>query len=73
MAVVHEANLTGGFGAEVIARVVERGVPLSAPPLRIATDDLRIPAAPGLQQAAIPGRDAVVRQLLSVCAPGVAA
>ncbi|GAA3220100.1 alpha-ketoacid dehydrogenase subunit beta [Nonomuraea helvata] len=73
LAVVHEANLTGGFGAEIIARVVERGVPLSTPPLRVATDDLRIPAAPGLQQAAIPGRDVVARQLLSMLAPGVAA
>lgn len=70
LAVVHEANLTGGFGAEIVARVVERGVPLSAPPLRVATDDLRIPAAPGLQRAAIPGSDLVADRLLSLLKPG---
>ncbi|MGW0484524.1 alpha-ketoacid dehydrogenase subunit beta [Nonomuraea sp. NPDC003214] len=73
LAVVHAANLTGGFGAEVVARVVERGVPLSAPPLRIATEDLRIPAAPALQRAAIPGRDTVAGRLLSMFAPATAA
>lgn len=72
LAVVHEANLTGGFGAEIVARVVERGVPLSTPPLRVATDDLRIPAAPGLQSAAIPGAERVAARLLSVFKPGAA-
>jgi pyruvate/2-oxoglutarate/acetoin dehydrogenase E1 component len=70
LAAVHEANLTGGFGAEIIARIVGRGMPLSAPPLRVATDDLRIPAAPGLQRAVIPSAERVAARLLSAFKPG---
>lgn len=52
--VVHEANVTGGFGAEVIARVVESGVRLLAPPRRVGLPDMRIPAAPHLSAAVLP-------------------
>jgi pyruvate dehydrogenase E1 component beta subunit len=65
LAVAHDANLTGGFGAEIVSRVAERGQRLLAPPLRIATGDLRIPAAPHLQAAAIPGASAIAEQLTS--------
>jgi len=54
LAVVHEANRTGGFGAEVVARVVEQGVRLYAPPVRVAVPDTRLPAAPVLAGALIP-------------------
>lgn len=54
LAVVHEANVTGGFGAEVVARVAGAGVPLQAPPIRIGTPDVRMPAAPILAQALVP-------------------
>jgi len=59
LAVAHEANSTGGFGAEVIARVVEAGIPLRAPARRIATPDLRIAAAPSLLAASVPDAEAV--------------
>ncbi|HUZ39458.1 MAG TPA: thiamine pyrophosphate-dependent enzyme [Streptosporangiaceae bacterium] len=53
--IVHEANLTGGFGAEVAARVAERHLDLlDAPIRRIGTPDSRIPASPVLQAALIP-------------------
>ncbi|WZH53729.1 MAG: transketolase C-terminal domain-containing protein [Nocardioides alkalitolerans] len=52
--VVHEAARTGGFGAEVIARVAESGVPLRAAPRRVALDDSRIPSAPQLAAALLP-------------------
>ncbi len=59
--VVHEANLTGGLGAEVAAVVQERLFgELAAPVQRLATPDLRIPAAPHLQDAAIPGVATIV-------------
>lgn len=61
--VVHEANLTGGFGAEVIARVCESGVALSAPPRRVGAADTRIPAATQLAQAVLPQTDDVVAAL----------
>jgi pyruvate/2-oxoglutarate/acetoin dehydrogenase E1 component len=61
--VVHEANQTGGFGAEVVARVCESGVPLQAPPRRVATPDMRIPAAVELARAVIPQTSDVVAAL----------
>lgn len=52
--VVHEANVTGGFGAEVVARAVESGVGLRVPPCRLGARDSRIPAAVGLAAAVLP-------------------
>ena len=67
--VVHEANLTGGFGAEVASRIGEQFFSqLKAPIRRLATPDVRIPSAPVLQAALIPRADAIVeaaRELLS--------
>lgn len=63
-AVVHEANHTGGFGGELVARVAEHCLyDLDAPPRRIATPDMRIPAAPHLQRAVIPQVSTVVEGL----------
>jgi pyruvate/2-oxoglutarate/acetoin dehydrogenase E1 component len=62
LAVVHEANTTGGFGGEVIVRALEAGV-LSGRPLRIGTDDSRIPATPELAAALIPGADRIHAEL----------
>jgi pyruvate/2-oxoglutarate/acetoin dehydrogenase E1 component len=53
LAVVHEANTTGGFGAEVVTRVAEAGA-LRHRPTRIAVPDTRVPAAPELAAALIP-------------------
>ncbi|MCK9514006.1 MAG: acetoin dehydrogenase [Pigmentiphaga sp.] len=59
--VIHEANLTGGVGAEVAAVVQERLFgELAAPVRRLATPDLRMPAAPHLQDAAIPDVTGIV-------------
>lgn len=57
---VHEANLTGGFGAEIAARLAERAFgELAAPVLRVATPDVRMPAAPELQAALLPSRSTI--------------
>jgi 2-oxoisovalerate dehydrogenase E1 component len=66
--VAHEANLTGGFGAEVAARISERHFgTLTAPVRRIGAPDVRIPAAPVLQEAVLPSAgwlvDAAVKML----------
>jgi pyruvate/2-oxoglutarate/acetoin dehydrogenase E1 component len=64
LVVVHEANRTGGFGAEVVARVTEElGSELEQVPLRIATPDLRIPAAPRLSSAALPDATAISERI----------
>jgi 2-oxoisovalerate dehydrogenase E1 component len=53
--VVHEANVTGGFGAEIAARIGERHfAELSAPVARLGAADVRIPSAPVLQDAVLP-------------------
>jgi 2-oxoisovalerate dehydrogenase E1 component len=59
--VVHEANRTGGFGAEIAARLAEHFFDsLDAPVKRIAAPDVRFPAAPALQNALLPDATAIV-------------
>ncbi len=59
--IVHEANVTGGFGAEIAARTSEQFFGrLAAPVRRLGVPDCRIPAAPHLQAALIPQVDDIV-------------
>ena len=59
--VAHEANLTGGFGAEVSARIGETQFDsLDAPVRRVGTPDVRIPPAPGLQAALLPSVESIM-------------
>jgi 2-oxoisovalerate dehydrogenase E1 component len=72
--VAHEANLTGGFGAEIAARISERHFGgLVAPVLRVAALDTRIPAAPALQRAVIPGVQAILDAAAFLADPGLPA
>jgi 2-oxoisovalerate dehydrogenase E1 component len=60
--VVHEANVTGGFGAEIAARIQERHFDfLDQPVARLGAPDTRIPSAPALQRALLPNADAIVK------------
>jgi pyruvate/2-oxoglutarate/acetoin dehydrogenase E1 component len=53
--VAHEANLTGGFGAEIVARICSDGFDmLDAPVQRVAARDLKMPASPTLQSSVLP-------------------
>jgi len=54
LVVVHEAHTSGGFGAEIMAQVVESGTPLRSAPVRVGTPDARIPAAVVLAEALLP-------------------
>ncbi|NUS15357.1 MAG: acetoin dehydrogenase [Streptomyces sp.] len=65
LAVVHEANTTAGFGAEVVTRVAEAGV-LRGRPLRLGVPDSRIPAAPELASALVPDVTRIEAQLHSL-------
>ena len=52
---VHEAHLTGGFGAEVCSVVFEKAFGfMKKPAVRIAAPDLIIPFAPNLEDAFFP-------------------
>jgi pyruvate/2-oxoglutarate/acetoin dehydrogenase E1 component len=62
--IVHEANVTGGFGGEIAARTAEHCFgELAAPVRRLGVPDCRIPAAPHLQAALIPQVDDIVRAI----------
>jgi 2-oxoisovalerate dehydrogenase E1 component len=75
VAVVHEANLTGGFGGEIAARVTEAHFnALRAPVARIGTPDVRMPASPVLQEALLPSVASIasrMRDLISSSVAGV--
>lgn len=60
--IVHEANVSGGFGAEVAARIAERhSAFLVAPIKRLGLPDVRVPASPLLQRTLLPGQDDIAR------------
>lgn len=68
--VVHEANVSGGFGAEIAARV-QRDLfgKLRAPVERLGVDDCRMPAAPHLQAAMIPDASKIVERAQQLARP----
>lgn len=69
--VAHEANLTGGFGAELVARVTEGcWTDLKAPVRRVALPDVRMPAAPALQAALLPSAATVSGAALQLVREG---
>jgi pyruvate/2-oxoglutarate/acetoin dehydrogenase E1 component len=56
LVIAHEANLTGGFGAEIAARAAEACfADLRGPIIRVAAPDVPMPAAPVLQDVVVPG------------------
>jgi len=60
--VAHEANLRGGYGAEVIAVLVEAGVLVPGGCVgRVGWPDTRVPAAPSLQEQLMPTASAIAQ------------
>jgi acetoin:2,6-dichlorophenolindophenol oxidoreductase subunit beta len=66
LAVVHEANVSAGFGAEVLARTVEAGIRLRVPPQRLGLPGVRVPAAPVLAEAVLPCAAAICDLVLGM-------
>lgn len=64
--VAHEANLTGGFGGEVVARLQELCGSIQF--RRVGAPDVRMPASPVLQRALLPNADTVVQAAHEVLA-----
>jgi len=61
--VLHEANRTGGFGAEIVAQLHESlGNEMALKVARVATPDMRIPSSPILQRALLPSAVKVVEE-----------
>ncbi|HXG91803.1 MAG TPA: alpha-ketoacid dehydrogenase subunit beta [Blastocatellia bacterium] len=67
--IVHEANLTAGFGAEIAALIAEEAFEyLDAPVMRVAALDVPVPFSPPLEMAMLPSVDkilAAARKLLA--------
>lgn len=64
LVIAHEANVSGGFGAEIAARIANEALwSLEAPITRVGVPDMRIPAAAVLQQAVVPGADQIAAAL----------
>jgi pyruvate/2-oxoglutarate/acetoin dehydrogenase E1 component len=61
--VVEEGPETGGWAAEVLARVVERALGDIDAAWRLTTADLPIPYSPPLEDAFLPGPEAIVRSV----------
>ena len=71
--VVHEAGPTCGIGAELLARVSMQAFDvLRAPPQRITSPDVPVPAAPQLERAFVPGVQAVLGCARRLCEPALA-
>jgi 2-oxoisovalerate dehydrogenase E1 component beta subunit len=65
--VVHEAHLTGGFGAEVSAIIAEEAFDaLDAPIMRVASQDVPVPFAGPLEDAVLPNEEKIYRAAVEV-------
>jgi len=66
--IVHEACVTGGFGAELAARIqAELFDHLDAPILRVGTKDVPIPFSPVMEDFVLPKAADVVMAAKAVC------
>jgi pyruvate/2-oxoglutarate/acetoin dehydrogenase E1 component len=61
--VVEEGPVTGGWAGEVLAQVTERALGQLDAAWRLATADLPIPYSPPLEDAFLPGADAIVESV----------
>lgn len=65
--VAHEAVLTGGFGGEIVAQIVQHCFEwLDAPIYRVAAFDAPTPFAPTLEQAVLPNSSKIVAAVEAV-------
>ncbi|GGF82694.1 2-oxoisovalerate dehydrogenase E1 component [Mameliella alba] len=60
--VMHEANQTGGVGAELLCRLREAGIENIG---RLGTPDMRMPASPVLQRQVLPNAETVAARVLT--------
>jgi acetoin:2,6-dichlorophenolindophenol oxidoreductase subunit beta len=64
LAVVEEGPLTGGWGAEILALAAEHGLGDIDDVWRLATPDHPIPYSPALEDAFLPGAEAIVTSVI---------
>lgn len=69
--VVEENPYTGGWGASVVAHVVEKAWPsLKAPPVRLTCPDTPVPFAAELERRYLPSQEAIAKQIEALCTSG---
>lgn len=69
VAVVHEAQVTGGFGSEIAARIAEQAVDaLDGPIRRIGFPDIPVPFHKDLEAAALPNPQKIVQEIRALVA-----
>ncbi len=68
--IVHEAPLTGGFGADIAARLAEHGLLSLQAPVRRVTGYDTVPPLPRLEHLYVPSTDRVVDAAREVLAYG---
>ncbi len=69
--VVEENPGTGGWGADVVAHVVERGWDsLDAPPVRLTCPDVPVPFSTTLERRYLPSPQLVAAQIEALCSEG---
>lgn len=69
LVIAHEAHLTGGWGAEVSARISDELFDdLKAPVRRVASRDIPMPFSPPLEAAVLPQKEQIEAALRSVLA-----
>lgn len=69
LVVVEEGTLTGGVGAEIVARVTEECFDyLQAPPKRVAASDTPVPSSRTLERAVIPDFKSIATAIADVVA-----
>lgn len=65
--IVHEASQTGGFGAEIFARIAERhGAAVKGSLARLGGLDVPMPSAPTLQRLVVPTADRIAERARSL-------
>ena len=66
--IVHEDNLTGGWGAEVAALVAEKAFDhLDAPIRRICGPNTPVPFAPVMENYYLPGVEDIINEVRQLC------
>jgi 2-oxoisovalerate dehydrogenase E1 component beta subunit len=66
LVVTHEAPITSGFGAEVVASIASKCfLRLEAPPLRVCGYDTPFPLAH--EPAYLPGKERLVEGIINTC------
>jgi pyruvate dehydrogenase E1 component beta subunit len=65
--IVHQANVTGGFGAEIAAMVAQEGFEFLISPIhRLGALDVPVPFSPVLENHVVPNEQKIVEEVLSM-------